>query len=259
MRTDVHSAAHQALRVAVLLVALVLANGGPLRAQELRTAAEAATFERHTTHDEMMDYLVALRATSTDMRLATYGESREGRILPYVIFSRPLVTQPWEAALLGKPIVLLAANVHGGERTLRESLLLLMRAIATPGTPENALLDHMTIIAAPQINPDGFSATERGQRGNAWGIDLNRDYMKLEHPEIASYVGELVNGWHPHLFIDGHNGGAQPYNIAYQCPSLAGADQRLTDMCDNEIFPAINRALGTENFKAWYYHTGQIT
>jgi hypothetical protein len=61
------------------------------------------------------------------------------------------------------------------------------------------------------------------------------------------------------LFIDGHNGGAQPYNIAYQCPSNAASDQRITDLCDNEIFPAINRALGTENFKAWYYHTGRIT
>src|SRR5687767_15003725 len=259
MRTDVHSAAHQALRVAVLLVALVLANGGPLRAQELRTAAEAATFERHTTHDEMMDYLVALRATSTDMRLATYGESREGRTLPYAIFSRPLVSQPWEAALLGKPIVLLAGNVHGGERTLRESLLILMRELATPGTPENRLLDDVIILVAPQINPDGFHTGARGTRGNAWGIDLNRDYIKLEHPEIANYVSNLIHGWHPHLFVDGHNGGSYPYNINYQCPSHASPDQRITELCDTEIFPAIDRALGQHGFKSWYYTGGTPT
>jgi dipeptidyl-peptidase-4 len=247
------------LKRALPVILCAMAGAAPVTAQAPTTAPERTNWEQFTTHAEMMDYLVALRGQSRDMRLSSYGETREGRELPYVIFSRPLVSQPWEAALLGKPIVLLAANVHGGERTLRESLLLLLRSISTPGTPENALLDHMTIIAAPQINPDGFSATERGQRGNAWGIDLNRDYMKLEHPEIANYVGELVNGWHPHLFIDGHNGGAQPYNIAHQCPSNAASDQRITDLCDNEIFPAINRALGAEGMKAWYYHTGQIT
>jgi hypothetical protein len=260
MRTDVHSAAQQALRAAILLlVALVLTSGRPLSAQELRTAAEAATFERHTTHDEMMNYLVALRATSTDMRLATYGESREGRTLPYAIFSRPLVSQPWEAALLGKPIVLLAGNVHGGERTLRESLLILMRELATPGTPENRLLDEIVILVAPQINPDGFHAGARGTRGNAWSIDLNRDYIKLEHPEIAHYVGNLINGWHPHLFIDGHNGGSYPYNINYQCPSHASPDQRITELCDTEIFPAVDRALREQGFKSWYYTGGTPT
>jgi dipeptidyl-peptidase 4 len=242
-----------------LLVAVAAFHATPVSAQDLRTAAEASGFERHTTHDEMMAYLLALRAGSTDMRLATYGASREGRELPYAIFSRPIVTQPWEAALLGKPVVLLAANVHGGERTLRESLLLLMRELATPGTPANRLLDDMVILAAPQINPDGFHATPRGQRGNAWGIDLNRDYIKLEHPEIAGYVGNLVNGWNPHLFVDGHNGGAFPYNVNYQCPSHAAADQRITELCDREIFPAIDRALEREGYKSWFYSGGTET
>lgn len=236
-----------------------LAVAAPATAQTNRTAAEASGFQRHTNYAEMMDYLHALRAGSTDMRLGVYGETREGRELPYAIFSRPMITQPWEAALLNRPVVLLAANVHGGERTLRESLLLLMRDLATPGTPENALLDHMVILAAPQINPDGFEATERGQRGNAWGIDLNRDYVKLEHPEIAAYVGNLVSEWNPHLFIDGHNGGSFPYNVNYQCPSHASPDQRITALCDDEIFPAIDRVLAAEGFRSFYYTGGTPT
>jgi dipeptidyl-peptidase 4 len=247
------------IRILRCVLATAALYAAPAAAQEPVTAAEASGFERHTTHDEMMEYLLALRAGSTDMRLATYGESREGRVLPYAIFSRPMVTQPWEATLLGRPVVLLAANVHGGERTLRESLLILLRELATPGTAANRMLDDMVIIAAPQINPDGFHATERGQRGNAWGIDLNRDYIKLEHPEIAGYVGNLVNGWNPHLFVDGHNGGAFPYNVNYQCPSHASADQRITELCDREIFPAIDRALSREGYKSWFYSGGTET
>ena len=259
-RRRTHQRHRPRLAAAMLLFAALAFTGAtPVSAQELRSAAEASGFQRYTTHDEMMEYLLALRASSTDMRLARYGESREGRTLPYAIFSRPLISTPAEAAVLDRPVVLLAGNVHGGERTLRESLLVLLRDLATRGTPANALLDEMVILVAPQINPDGFHATERGQRGNAWGIDLNRDYIKLEHPEIAAYVGNLVNRWRPHLYVDGHNGGAFPYNVAYQCPSHASPDPRITQLCDEQIFPAIDQAMEARGFKSWYYTRGTET
>lgn len=245
-----------------LALGLAFATGlaAPLPAQEIiETPAEATSFSSYTTYPEMMDYLTRLRANSTDMRLGTYGESREGRPLPYAIFSRPLVSQPSEAALLDRPVVLLVANVHGGERTLRESLLLLMRDLATAGTTANALLDEMVVLVAPQLNPDGFHASERGTRGNAWGIDLNRDYVKLEHPEMAHYVGDLLNRWQPHLFVDGHNGGSYPYNIAYQCPSHAGPDPAITALCDFEIFPFIDAAMESTGYRSFYYAGGNQT
>lgn len=245
-------AAAVALTVAVTLPQQVSAQ----EIQNLRTPMEVSNWQRYTSHQEMWDYLMALRSRSTDMRLGTYGQTREGRELPYAIFSRPMVASPADAAMLGKPVVVLAANVHGGERTFRESLLILLREIATPGTSANRLLDDMIIIATPQINPDGFEATPRGQRGNAWGIDLNRDYIKLGHPEIEHYVGNIVNHWRPHLYIDGHNGGVYPYNVTYQCPSHAAPDQRITALCDDQIFPAIDRALEAQGFKSWYYNVG---
>jgi dipeptidyl-peptidase 4 len=245
-----------AAAVAVTLAVGLPQDGLAQRVQDLRTPMEASGFRQYTSHLEMWDYLLALRSGSTEMRLGSYGQTREGRELPYAIFSRPLISTPQEAALLGKPVVVLAANVHGGERTFRESLLILLREIATPGTSANRLLDDMVIIAAPQINPDGFEATPRGQRGNAWGIDLNRDYIKLGHPEIVNYVGNIINTWTPHLYIDGHNGGVFPYNVTYQCPSHASPDQRITALCDDEIFPAIDRALEAQGFKSWYYNVG---
>lgn len=221
-----------------------------------RTAAEMNGFTAHTRHLEMWDYLEQLRSVGSDMRLGTYGETREGRRLPYAIFSRPMVTEPWEAMALDRPIVLLAANVHGGERTFREGLLVLMRDLATPGTAANALLDDITILVAPQINPDGFEASQNGQRGNSWGIDLNRDYVKLEHPSIQGYVQNLIGAWRPHLFVDGHNGGARPYNLNYQCTSHYDSAIELTLLCDDEIFPAIDARLEAEGMLSWYYQRG---
>jgi dipeptidyl-peptidase 4 len=259
MRTSIRTCA-------LLALAALLAAGAPGAAlaqiapntplSELRTAAERSGFDRHTRHHELMEYIEAVQARSHEIRLASFGTTFEGRELPLLIFSRSGVTRAEEALATGLPIVLLAANVHGGERTFRESLLVMLREFAAPGTELNGMLDHMIVLVAPTLNPDGFEASERGQRGNAWGIDMNRDYIKLEMPEIAAYIGNVVNRWLPHLYIDGHNGGAYPYNVTYQCPSLAGADQAITELCDREIFPFIDRQLAARNYKSFYYDTG---
>ena len=74
------------------------------------TAAEDADFSRHTRHEEMWEYLEALRAVTPEMRLGVYGETRDGRQLPYAVFSRPLVSEPWEAWTLGRPVLVLDAH-----------------------------------------------------------------------------------------------------------------------------------------------------
>ena len=251
--------------VALVAAFVLLAPGAPSSAQVRwapvtpgfpRTAAELNGFTAHTRHLEMWDYLRSLRGATTEMRLSSYGETREGRSLPYAIFGRPLTTEPWEAWALGRPIVVLAANVHGGERRFREGLLILMRDLATPGTEANALLDQLTILVTPQLNPDGFEASEDGQRGNSWGIDLNRDYVKLEHPAIANLVANVLGKWRPHVFVDGHDGGSRPYNVNYQCPSHYDPMRELTLICDEEIFPAIDAALAGEGYRGWYYQRG---
>ncbi len=243
--------------VVAVAFALVAAPGAQTQSvADLRTQAETSKFTEYTTYVNMMKYLEDMQARSLEMRLGSYGETHSGRKLPYAIFSRPTVTQPWEAWALGKPVIVLAAGVHGGERTLRESVLILMRELADPKSEANRHLDDLVIIVVPQINPDGFSAEPNPTRGNLWGLDLNRDYMKLEQPEIQGYVQNILLKWQPYLFIDGHNGGAFPYNLNYQCGSHSAHDMRITQLCDKSIFPAIDKRLEAEQFRSWYYQGG---
>lgn len=259
----VRSAPHRATPLAVLLLLLLAAlpasaqvQWSPVADGHPRTGAEETGFDRHTSHDEMWAFLRALKAETPHMYLGTYGQSWQGRDLAYAVFSRPLVSQPWEARSLDRPVVVLAANVHGDERTFREGLLVLMRDFATEGTEAWDLLDDVTVLVVPQINPDGFEASPEGTRGNVRGIDLNRDYVKLEHPAIAHYVGNIIREWRPHIFVDGHNGGSRPYNLNYQCPSHADPAQELTLLCDEGIFPAIDATLEEEGYLSWYYTGG---
>jgi hypothetical protein len=222
----------------------------------LRTESELSGFEKHTSYENMLTYLKKLQGTSLRMKLGDYGKTSEGRRLPYAILSRPTITQPWEALVSGKPIVVLSANVHGGERTLRESLLILLRELATEGTEANGWLRDLVVVVVPSINPDGFI---RNQRGNAWGVDLNRDYMKLEHETLVALVRNIHGKWHPHVVVDGHNGGARPYNLCYQSTSNASADPALTRLCDKRIFPFVDAELKQQGFKSFFYARGNRT
>ena len=256
---DAHVIRFQTRLTVALSLLMAVTPIMPVTAQELITPAERSGFTAYTSHADMMDYLMDLRASTPDMWLGSYGETRQGRTLPYAVFSRPAVTQPSEAWALNRPIVVLNANVHGGERTLRESLLLLMREMTVPGSEAHAVLDEVVVVVAPQINPDGFEATERGSRGNSWGIDMNRDWVKREQPSLANYGQHVADAWAPHVLVDGHNGGSFPYHITYQCPSHAEPDQRLTQVCDEGIFPAIDARVEAGGMKSWYYTRGTAT
>ncbi|MFC1554398.1 DUF2817 domain-containing protein [candidate division KSB1 bacterium] len=238
--------------IAILIAVFVFS----VNAQIIRTASELVDFEEYTSYEEMMEFLQEIQATSTEMLLSSYGETIEGRKIPYAIFGRPLITQPWEAMLSGKPIVIMAANIHGGERTVREGLLLLTRELAEIGSSMNDLLDDLVILMVPSINPDGFT---RGSRGNSTGVDMNRDYIKLEQQALYHWVTDMLLTWQPHLWLDGHNGGAVPYNICYQGPAHAASDQRITELCDMEIFPFITQEMAKEGYKSWYYSGGNET
>ncbi len=235
----------------VLILIITSAN-----AQDILTASEKSGFQRYTSHVELIDFLKKIQAASTEMKLGFYGKTIEGRKIPYAVFSRPSITQPWEAMVSGKTIAMLVANVHGGERTLRESNLMLIRELATPGTEANRLLDDLVIIMVPTINPDGFENKPRPTRGNSQGVDMNRDYMKLEQPALVQYVQNIMLKWHPHIFVDGHNGGSYPYNVSYQAPSHAAPDQRLTELSDRELFPFIDKKMEESGYRSFYYSGG---
>ncbi|KPK76628.1 MAG: hypothetical protein AMJ79_05980 [Phycisphaerae bacterium SM23_30] len=239
--------------IGFLTVLLAVLLPIPVLSQEIRTAHEESNFENYTSFEEMWDFLQKVQASSTEMLLSDFGSTIEGRRQPYAVLSRPLITQPWEANASGKPIVLLAANVHGGERTVRESLLMLTRDLAAEGTDENYLLDDVVVIIAPSINCDGFV---RATRGNSRGIDMNRDYIKLEQPALSNFVQNLWLKWQPHIELDGHNGGSYPYNICYQGPAHAASDQRLTELCDQDIFPFVDKQMERQGYKSWYYSGG---
>ena len=200
-----------------------------------RTRAELSHYQETSRYADVRQYLDSLRKIGAPLVIGSIGRTSEGREIPFVIASRPLVSTPSKARLLGRPIVYVQANIHAGEIEGKEAVLALLRDLSF--SPKPNALDSIVLIAVPIYNADGnerfasqsVNRTEQngpelvGVRANGQNLDLNRDYVKAEAPETrASLV--MFNTWDPDVFVDLHttDGSFHGYALTYS-PSLSPA------------------------------------
>lgn len=218
------------LRRALLVAALLPSPISHLQSQTTR--AERSKYTETSTYADVAAFIDSLQAKGAAIVVGSIGTTTQGRALPFVIASRPLVHSPAEAKRLGRPIVYVQGNIHAGEVEGKEALQALLRDLVL--SPKKNVLDSIVLIAVPIYNADGNevvgpTARQRGsqngpelvgQRPNAKMLDLNRDYVKAEAPETRAALA-MFNAWDPDLFVDLHttNGSYHGYALTY-APSL---------------------------------------
>ncbi|MFA6165005.1 MAG: M14 family metallopeptidase [Gemmatimonadaceae bacterium] len=218
------------LRRMLLVAALLPSPISHLQSQTTR--AERSAYKETSTHADVLSFIDSLQAKGAPIVVGSIGTTTQGRDLPFVIASRPLVHTPAEAKRLGRPIVYVQGNIHAGEVEGKEALQALLRDLVL--SPKKNVLDSIVLIAVPIYNADGneaFGPTARqrgsqngpelvGQRPNAKMLDLNRDYVKAEAPETRASLA-MFNAWDPDLFVDLHttDGSYHGYALTY-APSL---------------------------------------
>jgi hypothetical protein len=102
-------------------------------------------------------------------RLEQVGQSVEGRPIFLLSVGR------------GSRHVLLWSQMHGDEPSATPALLdLVAWLLASDAPAAQRVLDELTLLIVPMLNPDG---AERYERRNSQGIDINRDALALATPE----------------------------------------------------------------------------
>lgn len=216
---------------AVLLSAVALGAFAAVPAAAQQTKAERSKYQETSSYADVIAFIDSLQRRGAKIHVGTIGKTTQGRDIPYIIASRPLVTTPLEAKRLGRPIVYIQGNIHAGEVEGKEALQAVLRDLVFSNRP-NAL-DSVVLVAVPIYNADGNEvfkpqAQQRGaqngpelvgQRPNASNFDLNRDYVKLEAPETRGALA-MFNAWDPDLFVDLHttNGSFHGYALTYSPP-----------------------------------------
>jgi dipeptidyl aminopeptidase/acylaminoacyl peptidase len=256
--------ARLATLVGLWLVGIPLA---PARAQDpLLTVAEKSNYQATSRHAEVVDFCQRLAKMAPVVRLGELGTSFEGRKLPLLILADPPVASAEEAARSNKLVVYLQGNIHAGEVDGKEGLLMLARDLAT-GT-DRALLKDLILVICPIFNADGnekMSKTSRpgqvgpaegaGVRTNGQDLDLNRDFVKLESPEVRALV-RLVNQWNPAVMVDTHttNGSHHRYTITYEGPRNPAGDGKLVEFVRDVMLPDLSQRLEKKGgYKSFFY------
>lgn len=222
----------------------------PAAAAQL-TTAERSRFTATSSHADVIAFLDSLERLSAGIRVGRLATSPQGRALPYVVASRPLVDGPSEAHRSGKPVIYIQGNIHGGEIEGKEAAQMLLRDLTLGSL--RPLLDSVVLIVVPIYNADGndaFGPTERnrgsqngppivGLRANGQGLDLNRDYIKLEAPETRG-AAALLERWDPDLFLDLHttNGSRHGYVLTY-APGLNPNTSAANDYIQDQFLPEV--------------------
>jgi hypothetical protein len=250
----------------ILLTLALAVEPGPPAGDDLRTVAEASGYRVSARHAEVVALCRRLAARSKGIHLGELGQTVEGRSIPLLILADPPVSSPEEAARSGKLVALLVGNIHAGEVCGKEALPMLARELIEP--PHHPLLESMIVAMVPIYNADGNERVSKhnrpgqngpeqgmGQRANARGLDLNRDFIKLEAPETRALV-RFVTAWDPELIVDTHttNGSRHRYLITYEGPKTPAGDPGVIAFVRGAMLPGAGRAFeAATGHKAFFY------
>lgn len=247
------------MRIVLKIVRAVLIASAialPVSASEMgfELIAEASQFER--TGDLETVYANCRKLAdqhSKHARCFQFATSPQGRPLMAVVANREGVLTAKGAADKNLPVVLLIAGIHAGEVVGKDAAYIVMRDLLE--SKSSNALDDVVMLVVPMFNVDGYARFDTNNRPNQRGplrtgwrvnsqnLNLNRDWLKADAPEMRAMLG-LIERWNPLVGVDLHstNGAQFQHDIAVMVEpvwiaatelkqaAIALKEQTLTDL-----------------------------
>ena len=181
----------------------------------LLTLAEKTNYESTSGYNDVMSFINQLKASSSHIRTEILAKTTEGRDLPLIIIANPMPENPADLKNDNRIVLYIQANIHAGEVEGKEATLMFVRDLLKEKNPP--VLKNIIFLICPIFNADGnekISQQNRtsqngpkngvGVRYNGQFLDLNRDAMKAESPEIKGVITNVLNKWDPSVVMDCH-------------------------------------------------------
>jgi len=237
-------------------------------------------------YQETIDYCKQLAKGSKMVTYTTFGRSPQGRDLPLLILDKDGLSNPDDIHSAGRTLLLIQACIHAGECEGKDAGLMLIRDLAiadarpsfqdpatvthdqNSGIPDRitGLLDHVSILFIPIFNVDGHERfgpfnrinqngpREMGWRTTANNLNLNRDYLKADAPEMKAWL-QMFNRWIPDFFIDSHttDGADYQYVLTYLMEIYGDMDAGLTNWSENTFISQMQSHLNKSGYPVFPY------
>jgi len=184
-------------------------------AEALLTLAERSGFRQTGRSDEVERLSRCFAERWPDaVRSFEYGRSAEGRPLRALAATRCGTLSAETLRARGIPVLLIQAGIHPGESDGKDAGFMALRGLLEDGSPSAPLRD-LALVFVPAFNTDGHERVgrwnrpnqagpeETGWRTTAHNLNLNRDYMKADAPEMRAML-RLLREWDPLVCADLH-------------------------------------------------------
>ncbi|MBZ5622915.1 MAG: peptidase M14 [Acidobacteriia bacterium] len=195
--------------------------------RDLLTTGEKSDWNETAPYAEAVEISHRLERASRFVKVLDIGTTPEDRTMIALVVSKDRAFTPEAAARTGKVVVMIQSGIHAGEIEGKDTVLMLVRDM-TVGKRFAAWLDHVIFVIIPVFNVDGhenFSPYHRpsqngpkstGLRANAQRLNLNRDYIKADTPEMRAWL-RVFNAWMPDFHIDNHvtDGSDMQYDVTW--------------------------------------------
>jgi hypothetical protein len=250
------------------IIAVIFSLGmvtGVAQNPEWKTYYEKSGCLETPRYDETIAYCKKLAGASPWIEYTTFGVSPQGRELPLLIADNNGNFEPQAVRASGHVVLLVQACIHAGECDGKDAGLMFLRDIAIYKTLPG-LLDNVTILFIPIFNVDGherFSPYNRinqngpkemGWRTTAQNLNLNRDYLKADAPEMKAWLA-LYQKWLPDFFVDIHvtDGADYQYVVTYDMETSGNMDATLTQWVETYFIPLFQKRLDKTGYPAFPY------
>ena len=229
------------------------------------TAFEKSGFISTADYEQTMEYFQNLADNSEFAEFLSFGFSPQGRELKCLLVTNESKTDRQMSAQLGvrelfKPTILIINGIHSGEIEGKDASMILLREILITKEKEY-LLDSINIIVVPIFNIDGHERKgkynrinqngpkEMGWRTTAQNLNLNRDWMKADAPEMQAML-KLCSRYIPDFIVDTHttNGADYQYTVTYSVEWSKNIYPQTADWLGKKFAPFLENRLRKKDF-----------
>lgn len=254
---------HTPMRTLILFFFLIFTCS--MQAQDWKTYFESSEGLKTPDYDETIAYCYKLSEASPITSIKNIGLSPQGREIPMMIIDRDGLTDPQSIRAKGRIIALIQACIHPGEPDGKDAMLMLLRDLLIDKKQKD-LLENVSILFIPIFNVDGHERfgpynrinqngpEEMGWRTNSQNLNLNRDYLKADSPEMQHWL-KMYSTWLPDFFIDTHttDGADYQYAVTYGIETFGTLDSGLTRWLNNIYEPRLSNKMKESGFPIFPY------
>lgn len=205
----------------------------------LTTRAEQTRFRQTGRYAEVQRLCAAFSsAWPQAARTLEFGRTPEDRPLLALAISHCGTLDAAEIRRRNLPVLMIQAGIHPGESDGKDAGFMVLRELLASEAAADTL-SSLALLFVPVLSPDGHERVgpwnranqngpdEMGWRANAQNLNLNRDYAKVDAPEMAAVLA-LMAEWDPLLCVDLHvaDGADFEHDVSIQVEPLhIGAPQ----------------------------------